>query len=116
MTPAERQENLNNISPDDLAKIQSVSEKSIKIEVEDLIEAEFALRFGWGAYTDYQNELVSAEQMGKLLVSARKLDSLAQYRAAQAAFIGSGSAQSTKPSQTFAALTNPIRKDSEVDA
>lgn len=115
MTPEERQASLDNISAEDLQKIRQVTEKGVKIEIEDLIEAEFALKFGWEAYRDMKADLISTKTMMKLLVASRKLDDLSTYNAAWAAFVGSGSMQSKRPGKTFTHLTqslvNNIRSD-----
>lgn len=115
MTDAERQANLDNISPEDLAKIQAAKAKTIKIEIEDLLEAEFALKFGWEAYRDHEADRISTKRMMKLLVASRKLDSLQQYRNAQAVLVGAGSAKSENPSKTFAAMTSELLRSAEAD-
>jgi len=115
VTSEERQAALNSISPEDLAKIQFAGSKSVTVEIEDLLVAEFAMKFGWEAFRDYDNNLVSPDKFMRLLVASRKLDSLAQYRRAQAAFIGAGSSQSKKPSQTFKTMTSSLMKDAEAD-
>lgn len=108
MSPEERQASLDNISPEDLQKIRQVTEKGVKVEIEDMIETEFALKFGWQAYKDMKADLISTKTMMKMLVASRKLDDLATYNAAWAAFVGSGASQSKRPSKTFTQLTKTL--------
>lgn len=115
MSPEERQAALNNISPEDLAKIQNVQNKSIKIDQEDLLETEFALKFGWEAYREYKNDEIKTKEMMKLIIASRKIESLTQFRNAQAVLIGSGSAKSKSPSNTFKSLTAELLKSTEPD-
>jgi len=115
MTPAERQAELDNISAEDLEKVRRITENNIKVEIEDLLLAEFAIRFGWQAYRDVQADLVSSKEMMTLLAASRKLELAEIYRNAQAALIGAGSAQSKKPSQTFSSMTKKIIKGAEAD-
>ena len=116
MTPQERQAALDNISEEDLAKIKQVTEKAFKIEPEDLALVELAARFGYEAYLDAKNDVMSSKEMAMLITGSRKLAMRDMYYSAQAAFIGAGSAQSKKPSQTFTALTSKLLKEMEADS
>lgn len=115
MSPEDRQAALDNISPEDLQKIRKKTEKGIKIEVEDLLEAEFALKFGWEAYKDMKDDKISSRTMMILIVASRKLDDLAAYNSARSAFIGSVSANSKRPSQTFTKITKDLLKNTRAD-
>jgi hypothetical protein len=115
MSPEERQAALDNISPEDLQKIRKKTEKGVKVEIEDLLEAEFALKFGWQAYKDMKDDLVSSKTMMKLIVASRKLESLAHYNDARSTFIGAASANSKRPSQTFTKITKDLLKNARAD-
>jgi hypothetical protein len=119
---SERQAAFDNISDEDLAKIQKVtgSGDSVKVDEEWLILAEFAKHFGWEAYKDVRKDFVevdviSSGEMMTLIAAARKLDHLALYNQARAAFIGTGAAQSKKPSETFKRVTDGIIKHTKAD-
>lgn len=120
-TAAERQAALDNISEEDLAKIQSITNKNtIKVDDEWLILAEFAKHFGWAAYKDVrkdfvQTDTISSGEMMSLIAAARKLDLLSMYNDSRASFIGAISAASKKPSETFKRLTDKIIKNTKAD-
>lgn len=116
MTPQERQAALDSVSVEDLAKVQSKKLKGVSIDSEDLLEAEFATKFGWLAYRDYKQDNVSTKEMMKLIVASRKLDALKQYRMALAVFIGSGAAQSSSPGPTFESLSRKLAQSAEADS
>lgn len=121
MSPEERQAELDNISPADLAKIQTKTKSNgYKVEVEDIIEAEFLMKFGWEAYWDLHPEKdrtngIDGNEMVRLITAGRKIDAQNMYKDSQASFIGSASAQSKKPSSTFTSLTRKILKNAEAD-
>ena len=115
MSPEERQAALDNISPEDLAKIQKVTAKKVRTEPEDLLLTEFALKFGWEAYKDVKSDKVSGNEMVNMIVASRKLEMKQLYMMAQASFIGAGSAQSKKPSQAFKMMTQKLLKEMEAD-
>lgn len=115
MTPEERQAALDNISAEDLAKIQRVHGKTVRVEQEDLLLAEFALKFSWQAYLDVKSDKVTSNEMVRLLAASRKLEMQEMYRNAQAAFIASGAVNSKKPSQAFKSMTQNIVKNMEAD-
>ena len=114
-TAQERQAALDNISAEDLAKIQRKTEKGVKVEIEDLLLAEFALKFGWQAYKEARDDMIKSNEMMTLLAASRKLDALRLYNDAQAAFIGAGSAQSKSPSKTFNSMTSKLERMAEAD-
>ena len=115
MTPEERQAAIDNISAEDLAKIQKVQGKKIKVYPEDLLEAEFVRAFGWASYWDIQNDKITSEKMARMIAANRKLELKELYLNAQASFIGAGSARSKKPSQTFKSMTQKLLKEIEAD-
>lgn len=115
MSPEERQAALDNISPEDLEKIRQKTEKGIKIDVEDMLETEFALKFGWQAYKDMKADLIGSKEMMKLIVASRKLDDLYSYNSARSAFIGTASANSKRPSATFNNITKNLVKNARAD-
>lgn len=116
MTNEDRQAALDNISVEDLAKIEAKVGKSVKVDIEDLLLAEFGMKFGWEAYKDARDDKIKSNEMITLLTASRKIDALNLYNNAQAAFIGAGSAQSKKPSQTFDSMTKKIAKRTEADS
>lgn len=115
MSPKDRQAALDNISPEDIQKIRQKTEKGIKVEVEDLLEAEFAIKFGWEAYNDMKSDKISSKTMMRLIIASRKLDDLATYNSARSAFIGVASANSKRPSQTFNKITKDLLKNVKAD-
>lgn len=115
MSPEERQAALDNISAEDLAKIQSVAGKTISVYSEDLLLAEFALKFGWQAYQDVKADKVTTNEMTRLIAASRKLEMKQLYLSAQAAFIGAGAVQSKRPSQAFKSMTSKLLKEMEAD-
>lgn len=118
LSAEERQAFLDNISDEDLAKIQQVtgaSENQVLVDDYWLALAEFGKHFGWQAYLDAKNDKIGADEMMTLIAAARKLDHLTLYNNARASFIGSGSAASKKPSDTFKRLTTAILKHIKAD-
>ena len=116
MTNEERQALLENMSVDDLAKVQAKTGSSVKVDIEDLLLTEFALKFGWQAYKEARDDIIKGKEMMTLLTASRKLDALRLYNDAQASFIGAGAAASKKPSQTFNTLTRKLAKSVEADS
>lgn len=120
MSPAERQRLIDNISAEDLAKVQRKISSHIKVGTEDLLLAEFAIKFGWGAYKDvrrgyYETEDIEMIEFMKLIEASRKLESLQLYKQAQAVLVGAGSAQSKNPSSSFTKMTQKLLKDARAD-
>ena len=121
LSAEERQKALDDISAEDLAKIQShqaSTQGAYPVDEEWLLLAEFAITFGWQAYLDVKHdkrENVTGAEMLTLLEASRKLKSGNLYDMATASFIGAGSAQSKKPGQTFQSMTKNIIKQTKVD-
>lgn len=118
MDPQARQAALNNISAEDLQKIQDHQAKtsgSFKVDDEWLLLAEFAKAYGWQAYIAAKNDEISSPEMMTLIEANRKLEYLDQYRYAQSTFIGAGSAQTKSPSKTFSSLTKNLISNAKAD-
>lgn len=120
MSPEERQAALDNISEADLAKIQAKMAKKVPVDIEDIIEAEFLMKFGfsayWALYPDKNpSEGISGSDMSRLLAASRKLDAGKVYMDMQAAFVGAASAKSKSPSATFRKLTASLLKSTEAN-
>jgi hypothetical protein len=112
-----RQQALNNISAEDLAKIhahQTSTKGAFAVDNEWLLLAEFAKAFGWQAYLDAKEDKITAPEMLTLIEANRKLEAIAHYRNAEAALIGAGSARAKKPSQVFKSLTKDIISKTKV--
>ncbi|HYH16805.1 MAG TPA: hypothetical protein VD794_16350 [Flavisolibacter sp.] len=113
-----RQAALNNISAEDLQKLQQHQAKTsgaFKVDDEWLLLAEFAKAFGWEAYRAAKNDEVSLAEMMTLIEANRKLGYLQMYKDAQSTFVGAGSAQSKSPAKTFNALTKDLVKNAKAD-
>jgi hypothetical protein len=121
-----RQEALDSISAEDLEKIkahQASTKGSFPVDQEWLLLAEFGMKFGWQAYLDAKNDsrdengnlIVSGVEMLTLIEASRKIEWAKVYNDARSSLIGTGSAQSKKPAQTFKSLTADIIKQTKVD-
>ena len=108
MDKQSRQAALNNLSKEDLEKVERFQQKnsSTPIDKEWMILAEFAMTFGWDAYKDADN--ITLSEMMSLLEASRKVQALRHYESAQAAFIGAASARSKKPTTAFKKATKNI--------
>jgi hypothetical protein len=120
VTDEERQAALDNISEADLAKIQAKSGKKIKVYEEDLLEAEFLLKFGWEAYWDIyphkdRSKGINTKEMNRLVTAARKVSLSDVYFNAQSVLFGSLSAKSNNPGSTFKKITSRLVKSAEPD-
>lgn len=116
-SPKDRQQALNNIPEADLAKIRAINSarESVKVEAEDLLLAEFALKFGWEAYRDAKEDKISLEEILTLMAASQKIDYKNLYLAAQASYIGCGSSNSKSPSATFKKMTDGLIKEMKAD-
>lgn len=103
----QRQTNLDNITEEQLQKIKPLR----TYEDEDLLVTELAVRFGWEAYRDYQNDLITTKEIILLLTCARKLENIQRYNNAEGVFIGTISAQAKDPLKTFNDLTSKLKGD-----
>jgi hypothetical protein len=115
---------LDELSPEDLEKISQPSTSGASpVDQEWLLLAEFGLKFGWQAYLDAKNDAVdengnlkvTGAEMLTLIEASRRLEARGLYDQTTASFIGSVSAQSKKPGQTFKSLTKDIIKQTKAD-
>lgn len=115
----ERQKALDSISSEDLAKIeahQAKTDGAYKVDQEWLLIAEFAKAFGgWRAYLAVKNDEISIAEMLTLIEANRRLLQVETFSNAHSSFIGSVSAQSKKPANTFKSLTKDIIKKTKAD-
>lgn len=113
-----RQKALDEITPEELAKVkahQAKRQSSVIITEELLTLAEFALMYGWEAYVAARDDEIDYKELVGLLVAGRKIQGRQMYEASQTAFIGAVAAQSKKPLKSFTALTKNIVKETKVD-
>ena len=120
MTNEERQALLDNVRPEDLAKIEARVGKKVKVDVEDIIEAEFLMKFGFEAYWSIwpnkdRTKGIDSKEMMRIIAASRKVEMANMYRDSQASFIGAVAAQSKKPASIFKSLTAKIMKNTEAD-
>lgn len=113
----ERQRLIDEISAEDLAivqEVQSSTKGAYPVDQEWMLLAEFGKAYGWQAYKDARDDLISVEEMLTLIECNRKIEASEMYKNAQAVLIGQGSAQSKTPSKTFKSLTKDIIKQTKV--
>lgn len=125
MSPQEQQSNLqaeiNDISPEALAKIQAAKGDSVGgtfVDTEWLLIARMGKHYGWAAIEAILPEVkdgLSGEYMNSLLVAGDKIDAKADYCNHRASFVGAASAQSNSPSKTFESMTKHLLKQAEAD-
>ncbi len=118
MDAQSRQKALDNISPEDLAKIEahkSKDQSSYPVDEEWLLLAEFAMSFGWQAYLDAKDDKILTEEMLTLIEASRKIKKRQMFNNAQTSFIASVSARASKPVNTFKSLTKDLIKQMKAD-
>lgn len=116
LTPQQRQAALNNISPEDQAKIAGLQgDSGIAVDAEWMLLAEFGMMYGWEAYKEAKDDKISLPEMLTLITAGRKVIAGYNYNDATAAFIGSVAAGSKKPGETFKKLTKDMIKAAKVD-
>ena len=110
------------LTPQELEVVNKLKEKSADkpVEIEDIIEAEFLMKFGFEAYWAMyphkdRSKGISGKEMSRILLASRKIDMQRLYDNAQASFIGAGSAQAKKPSNAFKSMTSKIIKNMKAD-
>jgi len=114
---AERQKALDNISPEDLAKIkahQASTQGAYPVDEEWLLLTEFAMAFGWEAYLAAKNDELKMPEMLTLIEASRKLRALEMFENSQTFLIGAFSAKTKRPLDSLRSLTANIRKRMEV--
>lgn len=117
MDAASRQKALDSITPEELEKVKAHQAKTSGVPVDNewLLMAEFGMLFGWEAYKAARDDEIDSNEMATLITAGRKVKAKDTLDNAQTAFIGSASAQSKKPAQTFKSLVNPIIKQTKAD-
>lgn len=111
----ERQRSIDEISEEDLAKIEKVQSGSASnVDQEWMLLAEFGKAYGWPAYKEARDDVIGLQEMATLIEAHRKIEALNMYKMAQAVLIGQGAAQSKSPSKTFKSLTKEIIKQTKV--
>lgn len=108
MTPQERQQALDNLTAEELAKVAQKQVSEIDVDPEWMALVEFARVFGWDAYLAVKRDELTMEEMATLLQASRKLDYLRQVEMSQAVFIAIASANSKNPATTFKKLIQGI--------
>lgn len=98
------------LSPEDLAKVNRnrAKRESIAIDEEQMLIAEFGKHYGYEGIRAILNNEIDADTVVWLLLAARKVDHMTQFKRAQAAFIGAASAKAKKPSQAFKKATEKL--------
>lgn len=118
MDAQSRQKALDSISDEDLERIkkhQASTRGSFPVDQEWMLLAEFAKAYGWEAYRAARDDAITSAEMLTLIEANRKLNAIDLYNRSLAAFIGAGSANSKKPSQTFTSMTRNIIKQTKVE-
>jgi hypothetical protein len=112
-TPNKRLE----ISEEDMAKVMRARQRHEKTKVNDswLFLAEFGYYFGWDGIQAIRTDSICIEEAEALLIGARKVWNGKVYDQASASFIGSVSAQSKRPAQTFKKITTGLLKSTKAD-
>lgn len=90
-----------------------------KPEIEDVIEAEFLMKFGWESYWAIHPEFdrnigINGKEMTRLISASRKIDAQNLYRDMQASYVGSVTSQAKNPSNAFISATKRVLRMSEV--
>lgn len=112
---------LSPLTKQELEKVKSkLPSDDLKVYSEDVIEAEFLMKFGFSAYWALYPEKdrskgIDIKEMTRLLIASRKVDASNFYVDALASFIGAGSAQTKNPSHMFKKLTRNIIKSTKVE-
>lgn len=106
------------VSQEELKKVEAHKAKTKgALPVDDfwLILAEFGRVYGWEAYKAARDDEIGLEEMMTLVEANRKIEHLDLYKNSLASFIGSGSAQTKRPSSTFKKLTNKFINKAKAD-
>lgn len=106
-----RQQALDNIPEEDLAKVeqyQASTSGAAPVDDEWMLLVEFARDFGYEAYKDAKADRIPMSEMLTMIAASRKLKYKEMYDNAQTSFIGAASANSKKPGTTFKKLTKDI--------
>jgi hypothetical protein len=105
------------ITPEDLAKVYRARNRSEKSKVNSswLLMAEFGYYFGWQGIQSIRNNEITLDEAEMLIIGARKIWRGQVYDHSSAVLIGSSSASSKKPGQTFKKLTRELIKYTKAD-
>lgn len=100
---------------DKLRGIRGDTDK-INSSVEDVLEAEFLMKFSFEAYWALYPEKdrsrgIGIDEMMRLLMASRKIDAQTTYNTTQSSFIGTVSSNSKNPSGTLTKLTKGMIKE-----
>lgn len=112
-----RQKALDEISPEELAKVkahQASTQGAFEVDKEWLLLAEFGMKFGWEAYVAAKSDQIGFEEMLTLIEASRKLELVQMYNDARVSFIGAISANQKNPGVAFNKLTRDIINKSKV--
>lgn len=119
MDAKSRQKALDDISPEDLAKIkahQASTRGHMPVDNEWLIVAEFTLKFGWEAYRDFKADNIQLDEMLTLIEAARRVEYKNMFYDAQAVFIATAaSGASKRQAPLFEKLTRKIIELTKAD-
>lgn len=118
MEAKQRQEQLNNVSEEDLERVkayQASTKGAYPVDQEWLLLAEFAKVYGWQAYLSAKNDEIKSDEMLTLIAANRKLEAKEVFEDMQSSFVGAVSAQTKKPASTFKSLTKNIIRRTKAD-
>lgn len=112
-----RQAALDNISPEDLKKIEGLTSKGNYYKVDEswLILAEFAMAFGWEAYMAVKEDRIQSDEMYTLLEASRKINDRNLHDQAQIMFMSIISAKSKRPGTTFKKMSKSLKNNMKAD-
>lgn len=114
LSPEQRQAALNAIPAEYLAKIESQLNPGVPVDREWSLMAEFAMLYGWEAYRDAQNDLVSTSEFHTLIQAGRNLKAIERYNKAWDNFFANMAPRTKNPQVQFQKLTKGITKDVKV--
>lgn len=106
---------LDDLTQEDLDKIDSYLNKGVVVDDYWMLLAEFGKAFGWEAYKDARDDLISIDEMMTLIEAHRRLESLDQYRISVATYIAVGSTKTKRPNQTFRKSTKQMLNSAKAD-
>lgn len=117
LSAAERQALLDNVSAEELAKVQAhqaSTKGAFPVDLEWLLFAEFAKAYGWQAYLAVRRDEIKLDEMLTLIEANRILENKKLFEDMQSSFVGAISAQTKKPVSTFQKLTKDVIKKTKV--
>lgn len=105
------------IKPEDLERIarrRFETESQIKVDDELLLEAEFAMAYGWEAKENAM-DMMPLDVMVAYVKAARKIEARQHLNFATDAFIGAAAAQSENAGKAFETATSSYREAMKAD-